>query len=442
MPTTRRDFLQSSAVAAGLTGRVAANDKIRFATIGTGEMGQADARYSLMVPGVEYAAACDLYDGRLVRAKELFGNDLFTTRDYREILVRRDIDAVIVATPDHWHSRITIDALNSGKDVFCQKPMVRLVEEGAPVIEAQKRTRRILQIGSQYATNMLFHKVRDLIREGAIGQPTLVEAWLDRNTAIGAWQYTIPPDASPATVDWDRFLGSAPKRPFDATRFFRWRNYHEYGTGLGGDLFVHLLSGVHVALGSAGPTRVFATGGLRYWKDGRDIPDVLLAFMDYPAGPTHPAFNLALRSNLKSGLTRQSFVFRFSGSEGQAIITDASRLMLSKPPRETEPGYFIGSFSKAVQEAFLADYRKKYARSPDAKPEQGKEEQHGLPPGYDAQAEHHKIFFTAMRSREPVLQDGAFGFRAAAPSLLANMSCADGRIYHWDPRAMQVRGSG
>src|SRR5438045_1004824 len=116
----------------------------------------------------------------------------------------------------------------------------------------------------------------------AIGQLNLVEAWLDRNTAVGAWQYSIPPDALPENIDWDRFLGSAPKRPFEPIRLFRWRNYRDYGTGVAGDLFVHLLSGLHFATRSTGPTRVMATGGLRYWKDGRDVPEATLALLDYP----------------------------------------------------------------------------------------------------------------------------------------------------------------
>ena len=263
-------------------------DTVQIALIGAGGMGQGDTRYAVSLPGVKLIAVCDVYDGRLERAKERWGRDLFTTRDYREVLARKDVDAVIVATPDHWHQRITVDALNAGKDVYCEKPMVHSIDEGAAMIEAQQRTGRTLQIGSQYVSSLMYQKAKELLAAGAIGELNMVEAWLDRNTAIGAWQYSIPPDASPATIDWDRFLGSAPKRPFEPIRMFRWRNYRDYGTGVAGDLFVHLLTGLHFATGVKGPTRVYATGGLRFWNDGRDVPDVMLALLDYP-GFTRPA---------------------------------------------------------------------------------------------------------------------------------------------------------
>ena len=311
-----------------------------MATIGFGGMGMGDTHYATSLPGVELVAVCDIYDGRMTRAKEVYGNQIFTTRDYREVLGRKDVDAVIIATPDHWHSRITIDALNAGKHVYCEKPMVHSMEEGKSVIAAQDKSGRLLQIGSQYVTSLVYRKARDLMQAGAIGKVNMVEAWLDRNTAVGAWEYSIPPDASPATVDWDRFLGSAPKRPFEPVRLFRWRNYRDYGTGVAGDLFVHLLSGLHFVTESIGPTRVFASGGLRYWKDGRDVPDVMLATLDYPSSRTHPDFTLALRVNFKSGVPDERFGFRFVGTEG-VMTTSYDTVTLSATPDETEPGYTI-----------------------------------------------------------------------------------------------------
>ena len=219
----------------------AKNDSIQIALIGAGGMGSGDARMASSIPGVKLVAACDIYDGRLQRARERWGANLFTTRDYREILARPDIDSVIIATPDHWHKQITVDALNAGKFVYCEKPMVHSIDEGNAVVEAQNKSGKTFQVGSQYVSSLVYQKARDLLKTGAIGEINMVEAWLDRNTAIGAWQYSIPPDASPANIDWDRFLGSAPKRPFEPIRLFRWRNYVDYGTGVAGDLFVHRL---------------------------------------------------------------------------------------------------------------------------------------------------------------------------------------------------------
>ncbi|HEU0142394.1 MAG TPA: Gfo/Idh/MocA family oxidoreductase [Bryobacteraceae bacterium] len=417
-----------------------ANDTIQIALIGAGGMGQGDARYATSLPGVKLVAACDIYDGRLERMKEIWGNDLYTTRDFREVLNRKDVDAVIIGTPDHWHAPISILALNAGKDVYCEKPMIHSVDEGKRVIEAQKKSGRMFQVGSQYVSSMIFDKARQLLAAGALGEVNMVEAWLDRNTAVGAWQYSIPLDATPERIDWDRFLGNAPKRPFEPIRLFRWRNYNDYGTGVAGDLFVHLLSGLHFATGSMGPNRVYATGGLRFWKDGRDAPDVMLATMDYPKTSAHPEFTFALRVNFASGGSSEKFGFRFVGSEG-VMTTTMSELTLSRRPRETEPGYTIGTFPKAVQEQFLKEYRAKYPEqrpSADAmRPD--REETFEPPRSHNAHLEHHKNFYAAVRSRKLFLEDAVFGMRTAAPALLCNMSASRQRVYRWDPESMTAK---
>jgi len=442
---TRRHFLQA-ATAAGLVlpeaaaqRKAAPNDHIQFAVIGIGGMGTVDARSALEVPGAKLAAVSDVYDGRLIRAREVWGKHLFTTRDYREILARPDIDAVIIATPDHWHARMAIDAMNAGKDVYCEKPMVQRISEGKTIIEAEKKTGRILQVGSQRVSSIVYEKARQLLQAGAIGEFNMVEAWWDRNSAIGAWQYSLPPDASPDNIDWDRFLGHALKRPFEPVRLFRWRNYQDYGTGVAGDLFVHLLSGMHFVTGSIGPTRVFATGGLRYWKDGRDVPDVMFALCDYPATQQHPPFNLALRVNFVDG-SGGSSGFRFVGSEG--VLTIGGGVTVTRQPRESEPGYTIGTFPKAVQEEFLQQYRKQYPPIPfnadSIRPES--EETYQPSRGYSDHLDHHLNFFSAVRSRKPVVEDAIFGFRAAGPALLANISYFEQRVCLWDPESMTLKG--
>ena len=142
-----------------------------------------------------------------------------------------------------------------------------------------------------------------------------IEARYNRNSDLGAWQYSIPTDASPETIDWDRFLGEAPKRPFDPVRFFRWRNYWDYGTAVAGDLFIHLLTGIHHATGAIGPTRVAAMGGQRYWNDGRDVYDIIMGLLDYPETSAHGSFTLSLVTDFEDG-GGGATAFRFVGTEG------------------------------------------------------------------------------------------------------------------------------
>lgn len=438
MPT-RRHFLASTAAVPSALAQVKPSDKIRIALIGAGGMGSGDVQSALASGQAELAAVADIYDGRLTRAREIWGSQIFTTRDYREILVRKDVDAVIVGTPDHWHARIAVDAMNAGKDVYVEKPMVQKVEDGHLVIEAAKKTGRILQVGSQRVSSILYDKARELLASGAIGELNLVEAWWDRNSALGAWQYSVPPDASPANIDWDRYLGQAPKRPFEPVRLFRWRNYQDYGTGVAGDLFVHLFSGLHFITGVDGPQRVFATGGLRYWKDGRDVPDIMMGLYDYPAQKRMPAFNLALRVNFVNGAGETSG-FRFVGSEG--IMTVGSTVTISKVNRETEPGWTIGTFPRRVQDDFVKAYREKYPVKPpaaDGMQPQG-EDTYRAPRGYSDHEDHHRNFLNAVRTRKPVIEDALFGLKAAGPALLSNRSYFEKKTLLWNAQKCESQG--
>lgn len=436
---SRRDFLLSTAaVAAGPVKTWAANDKIRFALIGAGGMGTGDANSSLAAGGSEIVAVADVYEGRLERARERWGRGLFTTRHYKDILAKKDIDAVIIATPDHWHAQIAIDAMEAGKDVYVEKPMVQKVADGVRVAEAAKRTKRILQVGSQRVSSIVYKKAQELLKAGAIGELNLVEAWWDRNSAMGAWQYSIPTDASEQTVSWDQFLGAAPKRPFEAMRLFRWRNYQDYGTGVAGDLFVHLFSGMHFVTGAIGPERVYATGGLRFWKDGRDVPDVMLGLYDYPKTEAHPAFNLALRVNFVNGAGETSG-FRFVGSEG--ILTIGNGVTVSKQPRESEPGMTIDTFAKAQQDAYVKAYREKYPKQEpkaDAMRPTG-EERYNPPPRYSDHLDHHANFLESVRTRKEPVEDALFGIRAAGPALLSNQSVFEKKPFFWDAQAAKVK---
>jgi predicted dehydrogenase len=413
---------------------ISANDQIQFALIGAGNRGQGVAPIALEVPGVKLVAAADCYDGRLAHCRELWGDSLFTTRDYREILARSDVDAVLIATANHWHMQAAVDAMKAGKDVYLEKPMIHLYSDGPEIIETARQTQRILQVGSQRVSSMIYKKAKQLIAAGAIGQISVINAWWDRNPnyAVMAFDSTIPPDASPETIDWPRFLGSAPKIPFNAEHFFQWQKWKAYGNGVAGDLFVHLFSGTHFITSSHGPTRAVAMGGLRYWKDGRDQPDVLLGLFDYPEG-----FNLHLRVNFVQGAAENEG-FVFTGSEGVLEISGGG-VVVRRSPRPPAPDYGISTFAKATQEKFLAEFQKKYPPvHPSGDPAEV-EERYAAPSGYDDVYDHFHNFFEAVRSRRPVVEDAVFGFRAAGAALLANVSYEQGKIVQWDPEAMKIR---
>ena len=444
----RRDFLKAGGMAAAETALgprlhalaripdaasapVAANDKIQFALIGAGIQGQADTKFAVQVDGVKLVAVADCYDGRLAHSKELWGNDLFTTRDYREILARKDIDAVVIATPDHWHKQAACDAMRAGKDVYCEKPMIHLYSDGPEMIATARSTGRILQVGSQRVSSMIYAKAKEMLAAGSIGQLNMVTARWDRNSAMGAWNYTVPLDASTETCDWPRFQGTAARIPFDAEHFFQWRKWKAYGSGVAGDLFVHLFSGTHFITGSHGPTRAMATGGLRFWKDGRDVPDVMLGLFDYQEG-----FNLSLRVNFVDG-GEESEGLIFTGSEGTMEIVGNS-VSISRSPRPTEPGYNISTYTDAMQRRILQSYRERYPVTHTTGTPPTGMEKYVAPAGYSDSFDHFSNFFASVRSRQPVVEDAVFGFRAAGAALLGNLSMERGAIIGWNPEAMKV----
>jgi predicted dehydrogenase len=410
---------------------VAANDHIQIALIGAGGQGQYDTRTAVEVPGVKLVAVADCYNGRLERSKEIWGADTFTTRDYNEILARKDIDAVIIGTPDHWHKQASVDAMKAGKDVYCEKPMIHLYSDGPEVIETARQTNRIIQIGSQRVSSILYAKAKELLAAGAIGKLNMVTAHWDRNSSMGAWNYTIPPDASPETCDWPRFLGTAPKIPFSAERFFQWRKWSDYGSGVAGDLFVHLFSGTHFITGSHGPTQGMATGGLRYWKDGRDALDVVLGLFDYPE-----EFNLSLRVNFVDG-GQESESLIFTGDEGTLEIGWDS-VSVNRVPREKEPGLTVETFPKAMQAEIEAAYAKKYPKQHPEGPPPAGFEKYVAPEAYNDSYDHFKNFFASVRSRKPVVEDAVFGYRAAGAALLSNLSIQKKQVVKWDPQEMKL----
>ena len=447
-PQSRRKFLNSlaaGALAGGATPKFlstsernhihtlarqkhqSANDQIQLAVIGAGGMGMADVETALSIPGVRLVAVADCFDGRLTAARENYGQDLFATRDYREVLARDDVDAVICATPDHWHKRISVEALTAGKSVYCEKPMVHSIAQGADVVKAQNESGKTFQVGSQGMSSLGNEKAKELLAAGEIGELNYAEGFWARNDPIGAWQYAIPENATEETIDWEMFLGDAPRTPYDPLRIFRWRNYRDYGTGVSGDLFVHLFSSLHFITSSVGPRKIMAQGGLRYWKDGREVPDILLGMFDYPETEAHPPFNLSLRVNFVDGTSGTTFL-RLVGSEGAMDVT-WTEVVLRR--------------NKAVSPTDVFSQRK--ADEMDQGVEARKQM---LPPaesifmvedGYmGAHFDHFMNFFRGVRDGRPVNEDAEFGLRAAAPALACNDSYFGDQIVAWDPEMMEV----
>lgn len=414
----------------------AKNDQIQLALIGAGKMGQGNGRTALEHNGVELVAACDLYESRLNRCRELFGDDVAVTTDYREILDREDVDAVIVATPDHWHDTIAIDALHSDKAVYLEKPMVQHIKEGYGIIDAAEKGNRPIMVGSTSTSDIVYRKARELYQNGEIGTLNLVESYYDRYSAMGAWQYSIPPSASTENVQWNTFLKDLPKIPFDPKRFFRWRNYRDYGTGVAGDLFVHLFSGIHLVTGSKGPHRIMATGGLRFWDDGRDVPDIMTGMYEYPETEAHPAFTLTLRVNLADG-SGGGRLMRFVGTEGEIVIS-GDRVTLSKAKLPEEPGMTIYEFGEEVRNEYREYYHEKYGDEQRPSSVEPEVFTYKAPEGYSSRYDHFGNFFGAVRDGSALLQDASFGLRAAAPALASNLSYFQNEIIEWDPENMEL----
>ena len=404
-----------------------ANDKINIALIGAGGMGTQDVITALKTPNVKLVAVCDLYKGRLKDATTKWGADLFLTQHYKEILNRKDVDAVIVATPDHWHQQISIDAMHAGKHVYCEKPMVHAITEGPAVIKAQAETGKIFQVGSQGVSSLGNEKAKQLLKDGAIGILNYAEGFWARHSPTGAWQYPIPADASADTVDWETYISNTVKRPFDATRFFRWRNYKDYGTGMAGDLFVHLFSSLHFITNSYGPNKIYAAGGLRYWKDGREVPDVLLGTFDYPQSTAHAPFNLSLRCNFVDGTSGTTYL-KLVGSEGSMDVTWDSVTLKRNKTIESDDPFYIEQMKKAGTPVS----NRKRILPPEEYTFAAEKDYSGGP--YD----HFINFFTAIRNSGKITEDAVFAYRAAAPALLCNDSYNQDTAMLWNPESMQL----
>src|SRR5580693_4536371 len=413
---TRRQFMRvgTGAAAAGTAAKITLleprmlsafsrpvppSDTIRFASIGTGVRGCELLRSTLEVPGVECVGICDLYDGRHQAGREAVKkDDVPVTRRYKEILDRKDVDAVIVAVTDHQHRRIVEDACAAGKDVYCEKPLSHTVEDGFAIVDAAQKNKRIVQAGSQRVSSILYAKAKEIWDSGKLGDVFFIEAYWDRNSPSGAWVYPIPPDASEQTIDWNTFLGSAPKRSFDPVRFFRWRCFSDYGEGLAGDLFVHLISGIHfITSTNTIAQRAQSSGGLFHFKDGREFPDLIETFYDYPN------FRVVLRCNLNN---EAGGLLVFYGIKGTMTIKDST---LTVRPQDTRPqpeSYSIYGWPAKLRDEYLKNWREENpSRAPGDFHVVEDVETFATPPGYDPVPDHQANFFNAVRSRKPVVEN-------------------------------------
>jgi predicted dehydrogenase len=444
---TRRQFIRvgTGAVATGAAAKftllqpkplwasprpVAPSDTVRFASIGTGVRGCELLQASLHVPGVQCVAACDLYDSRHIAASESVNNpSLPTTRNYKEILDRKDVDAVIIAVADHQHRRVFVDACAAGKDIYCEKPMSHTVEDGFAMIDAAQKGNRIVQIGSQRVSSITYGQAKEIYDSGQLGEVYHVEAHWDRNSPSGAWVYPIPPDANEQTIDWNEFLVGAPKRPWTPERFFRWRCFTDYGEGLPGDLYVHAISGIHFITGTNTiAKRAYSTGGLYHFKDGRDYPDLIETLYDYPK------FRSYLRCNLNND---QGDYIGLYGTKGTLTLQGQT---LTYTPQDTRPepeGYSIFGWPAKLRDEYLAQFAAEY---PLYKVRTTEPSQVFSPPeGYSDLVDHEANFFNAVRTRKKVVENEEFGNNAALGCHLANYSYFKETQAVWDPALRKIK---
>ncbi|HEV2485648.1 MAG TPA: Gfo/Idh/MocA family oxidoreductase [Terracidiphilus sp.] len=445
---TRRDFVRLGAGAAAvgavvkaslpdppvLAAQAAADGrKIRFAIVGTGIRGCDLLRSARKVTTGVCVGAADLYATRHQAGIEAYGADFPTTSDYRTLLDRKDVDAVLVATSDHHHRRVTLDAVAAGKDVYCEKPMSHSVEDGFAMLEGVQANKRIFQAGSQRVSSILYEKAREIFASGRLGDVHQIDAQWNRNSPGGAWVYPIPPDASPETVDWKGFLVDAPDRPFDPKRFFRWRCFRDYGSGLGGDLFVHLLSGIQVITEINTPAnRAYSTGGTYHYKDGREFPDLLETVYDFPA--VNGVVQVHLHCNQANSDGDEGI--KFYGSTGTMVMTGKTVTFTPQDVRPKFESYGWGGMTAAQRKRGLEDFK---AAHPEMLPAPGDAESFTLPHGYDDTAVHIGNFFNAVVTREHVVEDEVFGHNAAIGCHMANHSYFHRTVATWDAATKTIK---
>jgi predicted dehydrogenase len=429
---SRRDFLkQAGASAAAITtlaqttaaqsktrhvfasGRVlGANDRINLGFVGCGGRMGSHIRYLVSRAkekgDVQLVAVNDIYEKRKQQARELAGVDEKSVyHDYRELCARKDIDAVVIASPDHWHHLHSMEALKQGKDVYLEKPMTYTIEEAREIAEAVRMSKRILQVGSQYTSMEHFWKAKKAIEDGLIGKVVWASGGFGRNRNKGGeWNYKIDPDANEKNLDWKAFLGPAPKRPFDPERYFRWRKYWDYSGGIATDLFYHTLSPLLLAIGAEFPIRVTASGGIYVQKD-REVPDTFFMNVDYQN------FTIQLACSVASGVGAPLVIH---GTEATIMVAQDSENLSNTsiqiiPDREFREEFKQKTGEEKLEiaitphqrgthphmENFLQCVRSR--KEPNFPAELGYKAMAAIRMGVDAYRQQNTIFFDARRER-------------------------------------------
>jgi predicted dehydrogenase len=402
--------------------------KIRFISIGTGIRGCDLLRAARLLPNGELVATADLYDMHQKAGLEAYGEDVPTVRDYRSLLDRKDVDAALIAVADFQHRRVVLDCLAAGKDVYCEKPMSHNVADGFAMVKAVEENHRVFQAGSQRVSNIVYKKAAEIYASGRLGEVHYIEGHSDRNSPSGAWVYPIAPDASPQTIDWTAWLRDAPSIPFDAARFFRWRCFKDYGEGVAGDLFVHLLSGIQCVTGiNQAPARALSTGTLTHFNDGRDFPDLLATLYDYPG------LIVSLHCNQNNAAGEPII---FYGREATMAI---SGNVLTVTPQDTSPqpeGYSLNGWTTEAKQQYIKEWR---AQHPTLPAKLSEVETYSAPQGYSDTADHIAAFFRAVETREHVVEDEVFGNNAAIACHMANHSYFHHGVATWEATSKSIQ---
>jgi predicted dehydrogenase len=439
--STRRQFLHSATQAASfalvLNGKLipvppsllpkpaGLNDRVNLGFIGFGIRGNILLESAKETQQANLVEVCDCYTGHLERAKERTDGKIATNfAQYKKMLDRKDIDAVVVATPDHWHQRIVLDALSAGKDVYIEKPMTYRIEDGPAIIEAARDNKRIVQVGSQWVSSDQHKKAQEIVASGKLGKVTKVTASYNRNSSTGAWNYPIPADLQDGVnFSWQEWLGPAPKVPYNPERVFRYRKYWDYSGGISTDLFVHLITSIHFIMGAEMPKSVLANGGILHRHDGREVPDTLDALFDYGTFCVNMAGTFNSASTAAQGI-------QFLGTEGSLSVLLGAGMVEQQEYKREGYEYSIDSWPKATQEAFLNEgNHRAESQGSGIKPAPENLDFTNKP---DATVFHLANFIDAVRTRQPSYETAEVGHHAAAAGHMVNLSYRTGKKMLWE----------